>query len=172
MSERDYWDEESIQKHRETLIQYRNELNPITDSASIKLLDEEIENLRIDYIEAQIDKKSEQVCVDDSHEEPKTTFKEKLSNALGTFGTVLYFLIRLIISILPFVMIGGNFFLTLLLISINTFVPFASAVFWIWGLVCAIKGVQDIWAIIYYIAFVLIWIPFFISKIVSIFSKE
>ena len=98
--------------------------------------------------------------------------KEKLISSLGSFGGILYFIIRMIISILPFVMIGGNFFLTLLLISINTFVPFASAVFWILGLVCAIKGVQDIWAIIYYVAFALIWIPFFISTIVSMFSKK
>ena len=98
--------------------------------------------------------------------------KEKLINALGAFGGILFFIIQTIVSVLPFVMIGGNFFVTLLLISINTFVPFASAIFWIWGFVCAIQGTQDIWAIIYYITFVVVWIPFYISTIVSMFSKE
>ena len=107
----------------------------------------------------------------DTRYHEKTSMKEKFVNALGGFGIILFFAIRLIISILPFVMIGGNFFLTLILIGINTFVPFASVVFWIWGLVCAIKGVQDFFAILYYIAFVVIWLPFFISTVISAFSK-
>ena len=98
--------------------------------------------------------------------------KEKLINAFGSFGVILFYIIQTIVSVLPFVMIGGNFFVTFILILINMFVPFASAIFWIWGLVCAIQGVQDIWAIIYYVAFVIAWIPFYISTIVSIFSKK
>lgn len=98
--------------------------------------------------------------------------KEKFLNTLGAFGAILIFLSRCIIAILPFVMIEGNFFLTLLLIAINTFVPFASIVFWVWGLVCAIQGVQDFWAILYYISFVVIWLPFFIRTVVSVFSKD
>ena len=164
MSERDYWDDESLEEYRADLIRQRNELNPIANQFHIKVLDDIIEHLPEKY--------PEQASVEESTEEPRTTFKEKITNSLGVFGNILYYLSRTVIAILPFVMIGGNFFLTLLLISINTFVPFASAVFWIWGLVCAIKGVQDIWAIIYYIAFVLIWIPFFISTIISMFSKK
>lgn len=98
--------------------------------------------------------------------------KEKLINTLGPFGGILSYIILAVISILPFVMIGGNFFVSLILILINTLVPFASAIFWIWGLVCAIQGVQDIWAIIYYITFVVVWIPFYISTIVSVFSNK
>lgn len=98
--------------------------------------------------------------------------KDKLLNFLGSFGGVLYFIIRLVIGILPFVMIGGNFFLTLLFIVINMFVPFASIIFWIWGLICAIMGPQDVWAIIYYITFVIFWIPFFVDSVLSIFRKN
>ena len=78
---------------------------------------------------------------------------------------------QIIVYILPFVMIGGSFLLTVLLITINTFIPFASIIFWIWGLVCAIKGVQDIWAILYYIAFIVIWIPFYVNIITSFFRR-
>jgi len=69
-------------------------------------------------------------------------------------------------------MIGGNFFITLLLITINTFVPLAPVVFWSWGLVCAIQGIQDIWAIIYYVAFIVLFLPFIITTIVNFFSKD
>lgn len=100
------------------------------------------------------------------------SIKEKLEGLLGGFGAVLFFLLRILIAVLPFVMIGGGFFLTFILILINTCVPFASAVFWIWGLVCAIQGTQDIFAILYYIAFAVIWVPFYISTIVSVFSKK
>lgn len=117
------------------------------------------------------EKKSSSTIDCASSNEPYS-LKEKLINSLGSIGVVLFFLARLIIAVLPFVMIGANFFVTLLLIAINTFVPFASVVFWIWGLVCAIKGVQDFWAILYYVAFVVIWLPFFISTLLSVFSKK
>ena len=100
------------------------------------------------------------------------SIKDKLTNTFGMFGTIIYFLINAIVYILPFVMIGGNFFLTSLLLGINAFIPLASAIFWLWGLVCAIKGIQDVWAIIYYIAFAVIWVPFYISSIFALFSKN
>lgn len=100
------------------------------------------------------------------------SIKEKLIETLGAFGGFLYVALRLLVCILPFVMIGGNFFLNLLLIGINTFVPFSSIVFWIWGLVCAIKGVQDFWSILYYVAFVVMWLPFFISTVISAISNQ
>lgn len=100
------------------------------------------------------------------------SIKEKLVDSLGGIGVILYLLIRVIIYVLPFVMIDGGFFLTFLLIIVNSLVPFATIVFWIWGLVCAIKGVQDVWAIVYYMAFVVIWLPFFISTIVSFFQNR
>ncbi len=98
--------------------------------------------------------------------------KEKLLNIFGTFGTIIYFAIQIIIYTLPFIMIRTNFFLSLILIAANSLIPFASVIFWIWGLVCAITGPQDVFAIIYYAVFVVIWLPFFISSIISFFSKR
>lgn len=114
---------------------------------------------------------NEQVSEKDSSEE-KMTFKEKVLGMLGGFGVICFYLLRILIAVLPFVMIGGNFFLTLLLITINYWVPLTSVVFLVWGLVCAIQGVQDIWAILFYIIFIAIWIPFFISTIISVFQKR
>lgn len=175
MSYRDFWDEESFQQYKADLIRERNELNPVTNQLHIKILDGMIEKLPerySDFFDDEEDTTDEQVCVDDSPKEPKTTLKEKILSTLGIFGYVLVFIIRSIISVLPFVMIGGNFFVTFLLIGVSYFLPLSTIIFWIWGLICAITGVQDIWAIIYYIAFIVIWIPFFISTIVSIFSKK
>lgn len=45
--------------------------------------------------------------------------KEKLLSALGNFGLVLYYIIRLFVSILPLVMIDANFVLTFLYIADN-----------------------------------------------------
>ena len=98
--------------------------------------------------------------------------KEKLANSLGTLGIILYYIFQLLIYVLPFVMIGANFFVSCFLIFLNMVVPFASAVFWIWGLVCAIQGVQDFFAILYYIVFGVAWVPYFISIIISLFAKK
>ena len=98
--------------------------------------------------------------------------KEKLINALGAFGLVLWYLLSSIIYVLPFVMIGGSFWLTLLLLTIEYFIPISSSVFWVWGLVCAIKGQQDIFAIIYYVVFAVAFIPFFIGIASEIFRRR
>ncbi len=98
--------------------------------------------------------------------------KEKLMNALGTVGIILYYLVSLFICVIPFVMIGASFFLNVIFFAIVQFFPATSIVFWIWGLVCAIKGVQDIWAIIYYILFVVLFVPFFISAVLDLFSSK
>ena len=146
-------------------------------------LDEEMDELdnRLCELEKQlknvIDREKAKACQTHITEEPtfqkkKISIKEKLVNALGMVGVIIFYLMRLIIYVLPFVMIGGSFFVTLLLVSINTFVPLSSAVFWIWGLVCALKGVQDFWTILYYICFVVIWLPFYIEIIASFFSNK
>lgn len=98
--------------------------------------------------------------------------KEKLMNALGTAGIILWYLVSLLIAIIPFVMIGASLLLNLLFFGIVQFFPASSVVFWIWGLVCAIKGPQDAWAIIYYVLFVIMFLPFFVSTILSLFNKR
>lgn len=105
---------------------------------------------------------------------PITNFnlKEKIVDSLGTVGIWIYFLLRLFVSVLPFVMIGQGFFLTMIFSGLSMLFPLSSVVFWIWGLVCAINGVQDIFAIIYYIAFIVLWIPFFISVVTSFFDNR
>ena len=98
--------------------------------------------------------------------------KQKLLTSLGVIGYILFYLISLTIYILPLVMIGASFWWDLLFFAILYFFPVSSIVFWIWGLVCAITGQQDIWAIIYYVSFVVMWVPFFVSTILELLSPK
>lgn len=96
----------------------------------------------------------------------------KSKETFSTIGAIFFIISRFIVPILPFIMIGGNFFFMFAMIFICYMFPIVSPIFWIWGLVCAVKGVQDIFAILFYIAFVLIWIPFFIRVLLGLFKKN
>lgn len=98
--------------------------------------------------------------------------KDKLLNALGSAGGILWYLLSLLIAVMPLVMIGASFWLNLLLLAVIQFIPATSGLFWIWGLVCAIRGPQDIIAIIYYVLFVIMFLPFFINTVLNIFNKR
>lgn len=98
--------------------------------------------------------------------------KEKLLGSLGVLGMIIWYIASAVVYVLPFVMIGASFWLNMLLFGIVYFFPASSAIFWIWGLVCAIQGQQDFWAILYYILFAIMFLPFFVSTVLSFFQKE
>ena len=98
--------------------------------------------------------------------------KDKLMNALGSVGVVLWYLISLSIAIMPLVMIDAPFLLNILLLAVILFIPATSGIFWIWGLVCAICGPQDVFAIIYYVLFVIMFLPYFINSLSTLFNKR
>ena len=98
--------------------------------------------------------------------------KEKLMTALGAVGIGLWYLISLLIAVIPLVMINAPFLLNLLLLATALFIPATSGIFWIWGLVCAIRGPQDIIAIIYYVLFAIMFLPYFINSVLTIFNKR
>lgn len=98
--------------------------------------------------------------------------KDKLLNALGSAGVILWYLLSLLIAVMPLVMIDASFLLNLFLLGVMLFIPATSGIFWVWGLVCAIRGQQDLIAIIYYVLFVIMFLPFFISSVLSIFRKR
>lgn len=98
--------------------------------------------------------------------------KDKLVGSLGCVGMILYYAIGLIVSVLPFIMIDVNFFVNFIFILVSYFFPLITPIFWIWGLVCAIKGVQDFLAIMYYVVFVILWVPYYINIILSFLRKN
>ena len=96
--------------------------------------------------------------------------KDKLVGALGGIGYIIFYIFSLVVYVLPFIMIGTSFLMTLLFLFIQQFFPPVTIVFWIWGLVCAIQGKQDIWAYVYYVLFVVGFLPFFISMLSDLFK--
>lgn len=89
--------------------------------------------------------------------------KEKLLGALGTFGTILWYVFELFLFVLPLVMIHQGLLLRAIFFFCMVFIPGAPTVFWVWGLVCAIGGPQDVFAIIYYVATAIIFLPYLVS---------
>lgn len=98
--------------------------------------------------------------------------KEKLINTFGILGGTLYTLFSWAVFLLPFVMIRAPFWLDLIFFLILQFFPIASAILWIWGLVAAIYGVQDIWAIVYYILFAILFVPFIFGTILDMVKRS
>lgn len=91
--------------------------------------------------------------------------KEKLLGALGTFGAILWYVFELFLFVLPLVMIHQGLLLRAIFFFCMVFIPGAPTVFWIWGLVCAIGGPQDVFAIIYYVATAIIFLPYLVSLV-------
>lgn len=102
----------------------------------------------------------------------RTNIKDKLMNGLGSVGVVLWYVVSLVIAIMPLVMIDASFFINLLLLAVILFIPATSGIFWIWGLVCAIRGPQDVLAIIYYVLFVVMFLPYFINSVLDLNNKH
>lgn len=98
--------------------------------------------------------------------------KEKLSSALGLVGIILYYLISLLIAFFPIFIISKSFWINLIFFWIIQAVPISSILFWIWGLVITLKGPQDIIATIYYVLFVIMFIPFFISTVLDLLNPH
>lgn len=85
--------------------------------------------------------------------------KEKLTTALGTAGLVIWYVLSVLVTFAPLTILHFSFFIDLIIIMVTTTVPFigniVSVVIWVWALLECINGPQDIFAIIYYILFVL-----------------
>lgn len=102
--------------------------------------------------------------------------KDFLLTSLGTGGILLFYTISLFITIYPLIMFEMSWWVYLILAlivqSVIVNIPFGLEVLWIIGLVGAISGKQDIFAIIYYVLFALI-VGSAIIRLVKIFlSKE
>lgn len=90
--------------------------------------------------------------------------KEKLVTWFGAFGLVLYFIVSIALAFFPLVFLNFGFLIDFLIILAISCLPLVgslvNAVVWIWALVACIRGPQDIFAIIYYILFVINFFPY------------
>lgn len=103
------------------------------------------------------------VTLPSSTTEPSPSATSRISIFLSSLGGILYYITFGVIAVFPIVMVGMPFWVDLILVGIMLFIPATSSIFWVWGLIAAILGPQDSFAIIYYILFASMFLPFFIK---------
>lgn len=106
--------------------------------------------------------------------------KEKLTNALGAFGGILFYIILLAVLVFPVGIVSSYYNLSwwadalLLMAALSS--DTLGFIIWVVGLIATIKGPQDTLAIIYYIAFAIVnlsgYLIALIAWVVSLFKKE
>lgn len=155
---------EEREKHRQLLEEWRRQRDAKFNTVPTPITD----NLRVSASPKAPENKSITV----PQKTGVTNIKDKLIKALGSAGLILWYLISLLIAIMPLVMIDASFWLNLLLLAVVLFIPSTSGIFWVWGLVCAIRGPQDVFSIIYYALFVIMFLPYYISSVLNLFNKR
>lgn len=97
--------------------------------------------------------------------------KDKLVNALGWFGYIIYFLIVSILAFIPLSILQFSFWINILIIPVILFIPFwgdiAEFLLWAISFPKAISGEQDVWAIIYYIGLVVYAITSLLPTVIN-----
>lgn len=127
-------------------------------------------SLRDELLEEEIiaksdgtDNTSEHNMSANSHRQRESNLKERFFGTLGMFGLILYYIISLVVSIFPSVMISDSWIFFFVFLAISYFFPLSTVVFWTWGLVCAMQSPQNAITTAYYVVTVVVWFPFFIG---------
>lgn len=82
--------------------------------------------------------------------------KDRLENALGTVGLVIWYIIAAIVTVAPFLVLDlpawAEFLLILAILMLPVIGGVVAVAVWIWALIVAVQGPQDAVAIIFYVA--------------------
>lgn len=102
--------------------------------------------------------------------------KEKFTNALGTFGTVLFYILAFAIAFIPFFILDFPWWAEILIIVAMVNLPIigtiAELVLYVWGFTAAIKNPTDLFSIIFFVGLALFIFIGVIPVISSLFSKD
>lgn len=83
--------------------------------------------------------------------------KEKLFNSIGFVGFIIYYLIALLLTVMPLVILDLSFWLDLIIAAAVLAIPFLGSIvklgIYVWALVIAVKSPVDFWIILFYISF-------------------
>lgn len=100
--------------------------------------------------------------------------KEKLQDALGGIGIVLYFVITAFLAVYPIGYLDMPLWVMLIAVAVVTMLPLvgsiAMIVIWVLGFIQAVSGPQTVWEILFYVLFV-VQIFKFVSVFVSTMKK-
>lgn len=94
--------------------------------------------------------------------------KEKLISSLGSFGLVLYYILSLFMAFFPLWFLHLPVWAFFLLVILFQFVPALCSIAWIVVLFFVIKAPQTSLSVVYYILFVVLFLP----NLVSAFRKR
>ena len=81
--------------------------------------------------------------------------KRLLAVWMGSIGVVIFYLISLGMTAFPCLMLNLPVWAIFLVVIACRFIPFAYQILWIAGLIGAIAGKQDAFAVVYYVIFAL-----------------
>ena len=102
--------------------------------------------------------------------------KDFLLGTMGTVGYILFFFISWFLIILPLLMFNMPWLLYIVISSLVVFflskIPLFIELMYIAGLFGAISGKQDLFAIIFYIAFAIIVIPTVVRLITALIPRN
>jgi hypothetical protein len=102
--------------------------------------------------------------------------KDFLTSSLGVFGILIFYILSILVTVYPLIMFEMPWWLYMVLALIVQLVivniPFGLEILWIVGLVGAISGKQDIFAVIYYVLFALIVGSTIINLLKIFLSKD
>ena len=103
--------------------------------------------------------------------------KETLSASLGVFGTILWFLITILLTLAPIIcVLDFSFIVDLLIIIAITALPLIGAIIelglWVWSFIVAFGMPFDVFMLIYYIALVIYVVTKVIPMIAAIFGSK
>ena len=89
--------------------------------------------------------------------------KDKLISSLGSFGLVLYYILSLFMAFFPLWFLHLPVWAFFLLAILFQFVPALCSIAWIVVLFFVIKAPQTTLSVVYYILFVVLFLPSLIS---------
>lgn len=101
--------------------------------------------------------------------------KEKLLSALGTVGFILYYLIAILLIVVPLAAIGlpwwADFLIIAAICSFPVIGSFLCVGVYAWSFVIVIQEPFSIFSVVYFVFFAIYLIFFFIPTIINLFSK-
>ena len=101
--------------------------------------------------------------------------RNKLSSALGAFGSVIFYIIGILLTFAPLFILDWPIWVKLIIVAVLNIIPVVgnllSIVLWVIGFFATLNSPQDIIAIIYYVLFALN-VVIFIIGIVSLIKNK
>ncbi len=106
----------------------------------------------------------------------KSLLLEKLSNAFGIFGLVLYYVITFSLSFAPLIILGFPFWVNLILVIVILAVPVLGEIallgLFVWAFIVAVGQPIDAWSIVLFVAAAVYVFTTLVPLFISFFQRD